>query len=140
MLSRGDLPKNYSSTVQVYKGIREIFFLHRQPASLKHINTKNHIAASSIQKTNASQTQLPTSCTQLILVFSSSSLGHHTFCLGDRCTQPSPPRTIQTSRASSQHSILPLITPSLRPWAALAPVFQDLPPQLTHARLRATEG
>ena len=50
MLLRGDFSKNYSSTVQVYGGIREIFLLHHQPASLKYINTKNHIAASSDMK------------------------------------------------------------------------------------------
>jgi len=31
----------------VYGGIREIFSLHRQPASIKHTHQKNHIAASS---------------------------------------------------------------------------------------------
>jgi len=40
VLLRGDFTKNYSSTVQVYGGIREILLFHRQPVSLKHINIK----------------------------------------------------------------------------------------------------
>ena len=40
VLLRGGFYQNYSSTVQVYEGTREIFSLHRQPASIKHIHIK----------------------------------------------------------------------------------------------------
>ena len=89
---------------------------------------------------NASQTQSSTSRTQLILVLSSSSLGRRKIRFGDRRPQPSPPRTVQTSRASSRHSIFPIFTSSLRTRAALAPVFQDLSPQLAYLRSTTCHG
>jgi len=124
----------------VYVGIREIFSLHRQPASIKHTHQRITSPPAPIRAMNASQTQPSTSRTQFILVYSLSSLGHRTIRLGDRETRPSPSQTVQTPRASSRHTIFPFITPSLRPWAALAPVFQDLSPQLTRARLRSAES